>query len=87
MTSSNKIYTSNSFNEITSCHIHMLTLEDRLPIVKEKIISTIHVLKTESPVNTKLTGLRCGVGENRTLVQTSNQRAFYTFILFLGFRL
>lgn len=28
-----------------------------------------------------------GVGENRTLVQTSNQRAFYTFILFLGFRL
>lgn len=28
-----------------------------------------------------------GVGENRTLVQTSNQRAFYTFILFLFFRL
>ena len=28
-----------------------------------------------------------GVGENRTLVQTSNQIAFYTLSLFLGFRL
>ena len=27
-----------------------------------------------------------GVGENRTLVQTSNQRAFYAFILRLSFR-
>jgi len=34
----------------------------------------------------KITDLLRGVGENRTLVQTSNQRAFYTFslLLFVG---
>lgn len=29
----------------------------------------------------------CGVGENRTLVQTSNQKAFYTLSFILNFRL
>jgi len=28
----------------------------------------------------------CGVAENRTRVQTSNQMAFYTLIFCLGFR-
>jgi len=32
-----KIYTSSTFTEIVSCHIHPLILEDRLPILIEKI--------------------------------------------------
>lgn len=32
-----KIYESNTFLEIVSCHIHPLILEDRLPLLKEKI--------------------------------------------------
>jgi len=36
-----KIYKSNNFNEIVSCHIHPLILEDRLPILIEKIDNII----------------------------------------------
>jgi hypothetical protein len=32
-----KIYESNTFTEIVSCHIHPLIVEDRLPILMEKI--------------------------------------------------
>ncbi|WP_147677413.1 hypothetical protein [Algibacter pacificus] len=32
-----KIYTSRTFTEIVSCHIHPLIVEDRLPILIEKI--------------------------------------------------
>lgn len=35
---------------------------------------------------TLIINVNCGVGENRTLVQTSNQIAFYTLSFFLDFR-
>ena len=42
--------------------------------------------KIKTLINTVFMRVKSGVGENRTLVQTSNKKAFYTFILFLGFR-
>lgn len=43
--------------------------------------------KIKNPVNTMLYRVFCGVGENRTLVQTSNLMAFYTLSPGLDFRL
>ncbi|MDO5970902.1 hypothetical protein Q4Q35_13905 [Flavivirga aquimarina] len=37
----NKVYTSATFTEIISCHIHPLILEDRLPIITEKIVNIV----------------------------------------------
>ena len=36
-------------------------------------------LKYKSPENTGLSGLNCGVGGNRTRVQTRHRKAFYRF--------
>jgi hypothetical protein len=41
--------------------------------------------KKQNPVKIELTGLNSGVGGNRTLVHTSNRKAFYMFSLHLVF--
>jgi len=46
----------------------------------------IKVFGIKKPVKYCFTGFFCGVAENRTRVQTSNQAAFYTFIFCLVFR-
>ena len=49
--------------------------------------STQQGKKKQNPENTELSGRNSGVGGNRTLVQTSNRRAFYTFSFQLIFEL
>lgn len=44
------------------------------------------IIKTKSPPTHKASEGEGGVGENRTLVQTSNQKAFYTLSFNLDFR-